>query len=90
MIRRSLLRYEDGTLFDAVEGRRIELGELRDEIRRGAYFRARDATSGEDRTGDVLVQVLASLGRGGDVYSPFARAVRSLIRALLERGEQVA
>lgn len=58
--RRRLRKETDGALFDVDERRRIELDELRDDVRAGRFFRAARHSSGEDCTQEVLAQVLAS------------------------------
>ncbi|MFE2728344.1 hypothetical protein [Kitasatospora sp. NPDC059327] len=55
---RVLVRSEGGLLVDALTCRRVSLKELADDIRRGRRFRARDGVSGQDRTYQVLAQVL--------------------------------
>jgi hypothetical protein len=53
-----LRRETDGLLFDIDERRRVELGELRDNIRDGRFFEAVRHSTGEDCTHEVLNEVL--------------------------------
>ncbi|MGI5335948.1 polyhydroxyalkanoate synthesis regulator DNA-binding domain-containing protein [Streptomyces sp. CA-181903] len=56
---RGLTRHHDGSLHDTGLHRPISLGELADDVRAGRSFRARDASTGEDCTYQVLAVVLA-------------------------------
>jgi hypothetical protein len=68
---RRLRRESDGTLFELDEHRRIELGELADDVRSGRYFRAARHSSGQDCTHEVLAQVLATgIGEPGAAFAP--------------------
>ncbi|MET9644796.1 polyhydroxyalkanoate synthesis regulator DNA-binding domain-containing protein [Streptomyces syringium] len=56
---RELTRHHDGSLYDIAAHRPVSLGELADDVRAGATFRARDAATNRDCTYQVLATVLA-------------------------------
>ncbi|GAA0443306.1 hypothetical protein ABZ951_21535 [Streptomyces sp. NPDC046215] len=56
---RELARHHDGSLHDATARRPVSFGELADDVREGAIFRARDAATDQDCTYQVLAAVLA-------------------------------
>ncbi|MBC2878037.1 MULTISPECIES: polyhydroxyalkanoate synthesis regulator DNA-binding domain-containing protein [Streptomyces] len=56
---RELTRHHDGSLHDTTAHRPVSLGELADDVRAGATFRARDAATNRDCTYQVLATVLA-------------------------------
>ena len=60
---RLLQREPDGELLDLDERRAVSIAELREDIRAGRRFRAKDRASGTDCTYAVLVQVMTG-GRG--------------------------
>lgn len=57
---RVLCRHNDGSLYDRDENRRIELDELREEVRIGRRFRAYQQETDADCTNQVLVEILIS------------------------------
>ncbi|MFF7730931.1 polyhydroxyalkanoate synthesis regulator DNA-binding domain-containing protein [Streptomyces sp. NPDC008001] len=80
---RELTRHQDGSLYDTAAHRPVLFGELADDIRAGATFRARDAATDQDCTYQVLAAVLA--GALSWLPAPFGRggASSAAISALL-------
>lgn len=79
---RVLCRHADGRLYDLGEDRRVEVDELREEVRTGRRFRAYQQETGADCTNLVLVEILISALPGGGL-SAGAEPATALLDALV-------
>jgi len=78
---RTLCRRSDGSLYDLDENRRIEVDELREEVRAGRRFRTHQQETGLDCTNQVLVEILIS-ALPGSGFSARTQPATSLLDAL--------